>query len=285
MDAALEAPEAVVDRPPDRTTAAQNRSSPPSVTADGDPGQARPSSTPQRRQMDRQTRPRSERRRHDAVATDDPRPRGRAAEDVATEATDTSPRTPTTSPKSPRHRTTPARTTPPALPGYQRMTLAQVRGHLRELNVGEVTALLQYEQSADNRAPFLTLLSNRLVTLDAQPREQRRPHRETDSRPSATPAKAGDTSRENPWPVRALAQRMTEYVAGHLPRGSRASGPGVDAVRVADVVPDAARPVGLDVAAGGLLSHHADVRSRRRWPRAPEWWCTASSSSTPRAAR
>ena len=27
------------------------------------------------------------------------------------------------------------------------------------------------------------------------------------------PAKAGDTTRENPWPVRALAQRMTEYVA------------------------------------------------------------------------
>ena len=26
-------------------------------------------------------------------------------------------------------------------------------------------------------------------------------------------AKAGDTTRENPWPVRALAQRMTEYVA------------------------------------------------------------------------
>jgi hypothetical protein len=58
---------------------------------------------------------------------------------------------------------------PPVLPGYQRMTLAQVRGHLRELSVEEVTALLQYEQSADNRAPFLTLLSNRLVTLDAQP--------------------------------------------------------------------------------------------------------------------
>ena len=27
------------------------------------------------------------------------------------------------------------------------------------------------------------------------------------------PARAGDTTRENPWPVRALAQRMTEYVA------------------------------------------------------------------------
>ena len=48
------------------------------------------------------------------------------------------------------------------------MTLAQVRGHLRELTADEVTALLQYEQAGDNRAPFLTLLSNRLVTLDAQ---------------------------------------------------------------------------------------------------------------------
>lgn len=27
------------------------------------------------------------------------------------------------------------------------------------------------------------------------------------------PAKAGDTTRENPWPVRTLAQRMTEYIA------------------------------------------------------------------------
>ncbi len=38
-----------------------------------------------------------------------------------------------------------------------------------------------------------------------------------DQPPSPTrtpiPAKAGDTTRENPWPVRALAQRMTEYVA------------------------------------------------------------------------
>ena len=56
----------------------------------------------------------------------------------------------------------------PPLPGYDAMTLAQVRGHLRELSADEVGALLQYEQSGDNRAPFLTLLSNRLVTLDAQ---------------------------------------------------------------------------------------------------------------------
>ncbi|WP_420123223.1 lipid droplet-associated protein [Nakamurella sp.] len=57
---------------------------------------------------------------------------------------------------------------PAVLPGYDAMTLSQVRGHLRDLSAADVTALLDYEQSGDNRAPFLTLLSNRLVTLGAQ---------------------------------------------------------------------------------------------------------------------
>ena len=57
---------------------------------------------------------------------------------------------------------------PATLPGYDAMTLAQVRGHLRELSVADVTDLLAYEQAGENRAPFLTLLSNRLVTLGAQ---------------------------------------------------------------------------------------------------------------------
>ena len=57
---------------------------------------------------------------------------------------------------------------PSALPGYDRMTLAQVRGHLRELAADDVSVLLRYEQDGDNRAPFLTLLTNRLVTLEAQ---------------------------------------------------------------------------------------------------------------------
>jgi hypothetical protein len=57
---------------------------------------------------------------------------------------------------------------PSVLPDYDRMTLAQVRGHLRELSSADVSELLRYEQDGDNRAPFLTLLSNRLVTLDAQ---------------------------------------------------------------------------------------------------------------------
>jgi hypothetical protein len=57
---------------------------------------------------------------------------------------------------------------PTVLPDYDRMTLAQVRGHLRDLSSADVSELLRYEQDGDNRAPFLTLLSNRLVTLDAQ---------------------------------------------------------------------------------------------------------------------
>src|SRR6185312_119055 len=36
---------------------------------------------------------------------------------------------------------------PAALPGYDRMTLAQVRGHLRDLTADDVSALLSYEQS------------------------------------------------------------------------------------------------------------------------------------------
>ncbi|HYN74328.1 MAG TPA: hypothetical protein VES60_17685, partial [Nakamurella sp.] len=57
---------------------------------------------------------------------------------------------------------------PEALPDYDRMTLAQVRGYLRSLSAQEVQSLLDHEQSGENRAPFLTLLSNRLVTLEHQ---------------------------------------------------------------------------------------------------------------------
>ena len=45
---------------------------------------------------------------------------------------------------------------------------AQVRGYLRGLSVQEVQSLLDHEQSGENRAPFLTLLSNRLITMEHQ---------------------------------------------------------------------------------------------------------------------
>lgn len=44
----------------------------------------------------------------------------------------------------------------------------------------------------------------------AHPPDSTRP---PDSARPPFPAKAGDTTRENPWPVRTLAQRMTEYIA------------------------------------------------------------------------
>lgn len=59
-------------------------------------------------------------------------------------------------------------TTPDALPGYESMTIAQLRGKLRTLSVDEVTELLEWETAHGNRPPFVTMLSNRIATLDAQ---------------------------------------------------------------------------------------------------------------------
>ena len=49
------------------------------------------------------------------------------------------------------------------------MTLAQVRGRLRGLSTDDVAGLLAYEQAGGGRAPFLTLLSNRIATLEHEP--------------------------------------------------------------------------------------------------------------------
>ncbi len=99
-----------------------------------------------------------------AAETDDPAPRdstaeaqGAATPAESTESTEPAGDDPAVEPDGPA-----------TLPGYDAMTLAQVRGHLRELSVADVTDLLAYEQAGENRAPFLTLLSNRLVTLGAQ---------------------------------------------------------------------------------------------------------------------
>jgi hypothetical protein len=59
-------------------------------------------------------------------------------------------------------------TTPDALPGYESMTIAQLRGKLRSLSIDEVTELLEWETSHGNRPPFVTMLSNRIATLNAQ---------------------------------------------------------------------------------------------------------------------
>ncbi|WP_067863945.1 lipid droplet-associated protein [Nocardia shimofusensis] len=51
---------------------------------------------------------------------------------------------------------------------YAEMTLAQLRARLRMLSLDELTALLDYEQRTLARAPFVTMLTNRIATVQAQ---------------------------------------------------------------------------------------------------------------------
>lgn len=54
------------------------------------------------------------------------------------------------------------------LPGFDAMTLAQIRGHLRHLSVHQVQQLLDHERAVGNRPAMLTMLSNRIVSLQHQ---------------------------------------------------------------------------------------------------------------------
>lgn len=51
---------------------------------------------------------------------------------------------------------------------YPSMTLAQLRARLRMLSVDDLSALLAYEERTQARAPFLTMLTNRIATVRAQ---------------------------------------------------------------------------------------------------------------------
>ncbi|WP_069164592.1 lipid droplet-associated protein [Nocardia altamirensis] len=51
---------------------------------------------------------------------------------------------------------------------YAAMTLAQLRARLRMLTIEDLTALLDYEQQTRARAPFVTMLTNRIATVRAQ---------------------------------------------------------------------------------------------------------------------
>lgn len=54
------------------------------------------------------------------------------------------------------------------LPGYATLTLAQLRARLRTLSLVELEALLAHEETTRARAPFLTMLDNRISTVRAQ---------------------------------------------------------------------------------------------------------------------
>lgn len=57
---------------------------------------------------------------------------------------------------------------PAALPHYDDMSLAQLRAKLRTLSLADLTELLEYEQAHSARAPFVTMLSNRIATVRAK---------------------------------------------------------------------------------------------------------------------
>lgn len=51
---------------------------------------------------------------------------------------------------------------------YPQLTLAQLRARLQSLDVAELEALLAYEQATKARAPFQTLLANRITRANAK---------------------------------------------------------------------------------------------------------------------
>lgn len=51
---------------------------------------------------------------------------------------------------------------------YESLTLAQLRARLQSLNVAELEALLGYEEASRARAPFQTLLANRITRANAK---------------------------------------------------------------------------------------------------------------------
>lgn len=54
---------------------------------------------------------------------------------------------------------------PNALPGYDEMTIPQLRGRLRHLSVEDLRALLEWEETHEARPPYVTMLSNRITTV------------------------------------------------------------------------------------------------------------------------
>lgn len=54
---------------------------------------------------------------------------------------------------------------PTALAGYADMTIPQLRGKLRFLSLADLQALLAWESAHGDRAPYVTMLSNRIASI------------------------------------------------------------------------------------------------------------------------
>jgi hypothetical protein len=55
--------------------------------------------------------------------------------------------------------------TPLALPAYDELSIAQLRGMLRGLSLPQLAELLEYEHAHQDRPAFVTMLSNRISTV------------------------------------------------------------------------------------------------------------------------
>jgi cytochrome c-type biogenesis protein CcmH/NrfG len=51
---------------------------------------------------------------------------------------------------------------------YENLTLAQLRARLQSLDLDELEALLAFEEATKARAPFQTLLANRITRATAK---------------------------------------------------------------------------------------------------------------------
>lgn len=57
---------------------------------------------------------------------------------------------------------------PNLLPGFAEMTVPQLRGRLRRLSADDLQVLLDWELAHGNRPPFVTMLTNRISTVNAE---------------------------------------------------------------------------------------------------------------------
>ena len=77
------------------------------------------------------------------------------------------PDSPTRSPAKPAKQTVSAPEVVEEL-DYEQLTLAQLRARLQTLDLDELEALLAYEEATKGRAPFQTLLANRITRATAK---------------------------------------------------------------------------------------------------------------------
>src|SRR4051812_16326088 len=61
---------------------------------------------------------------------------------------------------------------PSVLPGYDALTIPQLRGKLRNLGLDDLRLLLAWEETHGDRPPYVTMLTNRIATVSAGVTEQ-----------------------------------------------------------------------------------------------------------------